>query len=370
MTAVSENIPVVDLKSINDTHREAINSAIQRVIDSGWFILGKEVTRFEENFARFSGNQYCSSVANGTDALEIALRALDIKPGDEVLSVSHTAVATISAIERVGAIPVFVDIEPKTRGMDPVKLEKSISSKTKCIIPVHIYGQPCEIEEICNIAKKHGIPVIEDCAQSHGAMFKDKIVGTFGEIAAYSFYPTKNLGALGDGGAITTNSKELFDKASLLKQYGWRERYISEIVGLNTRLDEIQAAILSEKLPFLKEENSTRLKIAQKFINSIKSDKIKTPYLFKDRTHVMHLFVVEAEDREDFRSYMHSNGVQTALHYPAPVHTQPAYLNRIKAPQGMQETEKLYKHLVSLPMFPTLTSDQIEKVSNVLKGYN
>jgi len=240
------------------SYRDDINSAIQRVLDSGWYILGEEVTQFEKEFAQFNTVSHAIGVGSGTEALHIALRAVDIGQGDEVITTAHTAVATASAIDLAGAKPVFVDIEPDFFTIDPDLIEDAITSKTKAIIPVHIYGQPCDMDAIMGIAKKHGLQVIEDCAQAHGATYKDKRVGTMGNIGCFSFYPTKNLGAIGDGGALVTNNNQLAEKIKFFREYGWEDRYISSKEGWNSRLDELQAAILRIKLKNLDKDNNLR----------------------------------------------------------------------------------------------------------------
>ena len=270
-------IPVSNPKPRFMQKKQEFLNALDSVIEKGIYILGDEVSSFEREFAEYIGVKYCVGVANGTDALAVALKGLGVKPGDEVITVSHSAVATVAAIEMTGAVPVFADIEPDTRCIDPNKIEKLISPKTKVIIPVHIYGQPAKIKEIKTIAHAHNIKVLEDCAQAHGAKVDGKMVGSFGDAAAFSFYPTKNLGAIGDGGAVVTNSAEVFEDVLALRQYGWHQRYISDISGVNSRLDELQAAFLRIKLKELEKDNARRNEIAQKYNAAIEILELKFP---------------------------------------------------------------------------------------------
>jgi len=342
----------------------------ESVIERGMYILGEEVSLFEKEFAEYIGVRYCIGVASGTDALHLALRGLGVEPGDEVITVSHSAVATVAAVEMSGAIPVFADIEPETRCIDPEKIAKLITSKTKVIIPVHIYGQPARIKEIMSIAHSKGIKVLEDCAQAHGARVDEKKVGSFGDAAAFSFYPTKNLGAVGDGGAVLTNSSEVFRKILALRQYGWRQRYISEFPGVNSRLDELQAAFLRIKLKELDSDNSRRNEIANRYTMVIKNSGIKPPAVIPNTYHVYHLYVVESENRDDLAKFLAKNNVGTAVHYPVPIHKQPAYLGRIKGSSDLIETEKLYQKILTLPMFPELSSDDVNTVCDAISKWD
>lgn len=355
-------IPVSNPKARFIKVKNDLLKITETIIDGGTYILGQEVTSFEKEFADYIGVTYCVGVANGTDAIAIALRGLGVNPGDEVITVSHSAVATVAAIEMIGAIPVFADIEEDTRCIDPSKIEELISSKTKVIIPVHIYGQPARMSEILAVARKYGLKVLEDCAQAHGAKIGDKKVGSFGDAAAFSFYPTKNLGAIGDGGAVVTNSNYIFENILALRQYGWRQRYISDIPGVNSRLDELQAAFLRIGLKELDNDNARRNEIAERYSNEIKSDKIKLPAAFPNTYHAFHLFVIETEKREEFAKYLNSKGVGTALHYPVPIHLQPAYLGKIRGSDKLFQTEKLYKRILSLPMYPELSMSSVNRI--------
>lgn len=343
--------------------------AAEYVFESGMYILGDEVSSFEKEFAEYIGVKYCIGVANGTDALAIALRGFGVKPGDEVITVSHSAVATVAAIEMIGGVPVFADIEPETRCMDPKVLTKLISSKTKAIIPVHIYGQPARIKEILSIARGKGLKILEDCAQAHGAKVGNKKVGSFGDAAAFSFYPTKNLGALGDGGAIVTNSVEIFENILALRQYGWHQRYISDFPGVNSRLDELQAAFLRIKLRELDNDNARRNEIAKRYSTIIDTTNLKAPSSIPETYNVFHLYVIESENRDELAKYLNSKGIGTALHYPLPIHLQPAYKGRIKGGEKLQQTECLYKRILSIPMFPELTVSEATKITEALSTF-
>lgn len=365
----SETIPFANLALQYRAHENAIQNAVNRVLESGWYILGKEVASFEKEFAAYIGASHAIGVGSGTDAVALALRSCGVQAGDEVITVSHTAVATVAAIEQIGAIPVFADIAPKSRCMDPKQIPALISSKTKALVPVHIYGHPAAMPEIMAIAGQYGLKVVEDCAQAHGAMIAGRQVGTFGDAAAFSFYPTKNLGACGDGGAVTSNDDTIADQCRWLRQYGWKERYISAVPGINSRLDEMQAAILREKLQALTHDNARRKLIAGRYTEALKGSAVTSPSVQPDAESVFHLYVVECEDRESFEAHMAQHGVATARHYPKPVHSQAAYVGRIRGGDKLPLTEQLYERIVSLPMYPELTDDQIARVSSALKSF-
>lgn len=362
-------IPVANPAAQFHSHAVAIRAAVERFLTSATYILGPEVDAFEQEFAAFVGAPFCSGVANGTDALAIALRAVGVVPGDEVITVSHSAVATVAAIEQIGATPVFVDIEPASRCLDPASLERLISPKTSAIIVVHIYGQPAALDAVISIAGRHSLKVIEDCAQAHGASLAGRNVGTWGDAAAFSFYPTKNLGALGDGGAVVSTSAETAEQVRILRQYGWRERYISAVPGLNSRLDELQAAVLRAKLPSLGADNARRRVIAAAYRDAIDPTKLIPPAVIADTVHAMHLFVVESEQRDELRDFLHAQGVGTAVHYPQAIHQQPAYIGRIRGGDRLPNTETLYRRIVTLPMYPELTDAQVETVAQALRRW-
>jgi len=359
-------------------YKDAIDGAIQKVLEGGWYILGEEVQKFEAEFASYVGLNYGVGVASGTDALEIAFRACDICAGDLVFTVSHTAVATVAAIERAGATPVLVDIDPQTYTMDPDCLAKAVayyantdsSYSPKAIIPVHLYGHPANMRAIMKIANEYRLCVIEDCSQAHGAKLYGENVGTFGDMATFSFYPTKNLGAFGDGGIVVCNNEGLFNKMRALREYGWKDRYISSFPGLNSRLDEIQAAILRIKLTSLDVDVARRRQIAKLYNEMLQGTKLVLPDEGADVFHAYHLYVVQTEDRPGLQGYLREKGIGTAVHYPAPVHLQPAYKGRVlTAPGGLSVTEGICEKIVSLPMYPQLTDDQVDRVCNSVKTW-
>lgn len=362
-------IPVANPRAAFDALRPEIMTAVQNVLDSGSYILGEETKHFEEEFARFLGARYCIGVASGTDALTLALFALGVSGGDEVITVSHSAVATIAAIERAGATPVFADIDPLTRCLDPEKIHPLISPKTKVILPVHIYGQPAAMAPILALAKQYGLKVIEDCAQAHGAEIDGVKVGVWGDAAAFSFYPTKNLGAYGDGGAVVTNSSETAHRLMHLRQYGWNEHRNSLMPGFNSRLDELQAAILRVKLRHLARDNERRAAIARAYETSVDGSSILFPPLIEKTTHAFHLFVVECGDRESLRNAFHEHCIGTAIHYPLPVHQQTAYAGRIRGSDHLPHTESLYRRILTLPMYPELTDQQVKRICSTLQSW-
>lgn len=346
--------------------KDAIDQAIAQVLDSGRYILGQQVKSFEKAFAAYVGTKFGVGVGSGTDALHVALRACGVGPGDEVITVSHTAVATVAAIEQCGAVPVLVDIEPDYYTLDPSKLRKAISKKTKAIVPVHLYGQPADLDPIIEIGYKHHIPVIEDCSQAHGAVYHNAQVGTFGQMACYSCYPTKNLGAIGDGGIIVTNDSELAQKAKMLREYGWDDDRNSQIPGLNSRLDEMQAAVLNVKLPHLDEHNEARRAIADTYDKLLGDTDLILPKRREQSQHVFHLYVIRSTQREKLRDLLVKNDIQAAVHFPMAVHQQQAYKDRIKIAGDLKETEKCVKEILSLPVHPQLTDEEVAKVASVL----
>ncbi len=355
-------IPQTDPKANYLAHKAEIDAAIARVLDSGWYILGQEVEAFEDEFAAYIGVRHAVGVASGTDALELALRACRIGPGDEVITVSHTAVATVAAIELCGATPVLVDIDIATYTIDPKQVESAITRRTKAVIPVHLYGQPADVESIIGVAHRHGLWVIEDCAQSHGAVYKGRKVGAWGHVAAFSFYPTKNLGALGDGGMVVTDDPALAERVHLLQQYGWRQRYISDIPGGNSRLDELQAAILRVKLRYLDQENARRRDTAQAYTRLLADTDLALPSCRPEAEHVYHQYVVRTPHREVLRSYLRDHGIGTLVHYPQAVHQQPAYANRLLTNGDLIQSERAAAQVLSLPMYPELADEQVAHI--------
>ena len=336
------------------------------MLERGRYILGPETGAFEQEFAAYIGAQSALGVGSGTEALHLALRACGIGPGDEVITVSHTAVATVAAIELCGALPVLVDIDPVTYTLDPGRLEPAISPRTRAIIPVHLYGHPADLAQIVSIAASHGVRVIEDCAQAHGAFYDGRRAGSLGDIAAFSFYPTKNLGAIGDGGMVVTGDPALAEAARLLREYGWQERYVSQVPGWNSRLDELQAAVLRVKLRYLDVENARRKVLAGMYDRLLADTHLILPQCRLGASHVYHQYVVGCRERDALQAHLASNGIGTLIHYPVPVHLQPAYAGRLQTPGGMQNTEQAARQVLSLPMYPELSDDQVEQVADAI----
>lgn len=347
-------------------HKDEINNAVNDVLNSSTYILGKNVELFESEFSDYIGSKYSVGVANGTDALELALIALNIGKGDEVISVSHTAIATISAITSSGATPVMVDIEDKYYTIDPKKIKIAISKKTKALIVVHLYGQSANIEELSEICKHFNIHLIEDVSQAHGAEYRGKKLGTFGEIGCFSCYPTKNLGAIGDGGIAVTNKKFLFEKIKNMRQYGWKQRNISQYHGRNSRLDEIQAAILRVKLKYLDKDNNERIEIAKIYNNSL-PEVIVRPSLRKFSKHVYHLYAIKFEERNKLLNYLEKKNIYPGIHYPIPIHMQNAYKYIQRIPEKLSVTESTAKTTLSLPLYPGLSHKDVKRVVDEIK---
>ena len=368
-------IPFLDLQAINAQYRAELVEACNRVIDSGWYIGGKELESFESNFAEYCGTQFAIGVANGLDALILTLRAWKelgkLKDGDEVIVPSNTYIASILAITANNLTPVLVEPNISTYNIDPIKIKEAITAKTKVILPVHLYGHLAEMPEIMQIAKQHNLLVLEDSAQSHGAQIQGKKAGNWGDASGFSFYPGKNLGALGDAGAITTNDAELAQTLKALRNYGSHEKYKNLFVGVNSRLDEIQAAMLDVKLKHLDAEVKHRRIIANKYLEGIKNPELSLPLTDTDASqydqHVWHLFVVRSENREALQQYLAENGVQTLIHYPIPPHKQHAYKewNNLSYPIS----EKIHNEVMSLPMGPTLSLDDVQKVIQLCNSF-
>ena len=350
-------------------HKSEIDSAIAGVLNSGRYILGEEVKAFESEFAAYIGAKYGIGVGSGTDALHLALAACEIGTGDEVITVSHTAVATVAAIEQAGANPVFVDIESDFFTMDPRKIETAVTSKTKAIIPVHLYGQPVDLDPILEIAGKYGLRVIEDCAQAHGAAYKDKRVGSHGDLACFSFYPTKNLGALGDGGMVVTGQPELAQRLRLLREYGWAERYISRFPGWNSRLDEVQAAILRVKLRYLDRDNTARVSIAAVYRDGLNDLDMTLPACRQAASHVYHLYVIRTPRRDALKQHLKDHEISALIHYPVPVHLQPAYRGRLTGNNDLVETERAAHEVLSIPIYPEFEKTQVQTVLEGIKSF-
>ena len=364
-------IPQTSPKENYLAHRVEIEEAIHKVLAEGKYILGSEVTKFEKAFADYLNVEHAIGVGNGTDAIELALRACGIGRGDQVITVSHTAVATVSAIERAGAIPLFVDIDENTYTLSPTSLEnllkKNDVSKVKAIIPVHLYGHPADMPSILEIAQKFNLIIIEDCAQAHGASIQGKKVGTWGHLAAFSFYPTKNLGALGDAGMVVTNDSKLATNLKEIREYGWKERYVSHCSGVNSRLDEIQAAILNVKLKYLDSENNRRRELADLYNQNLDGVLPNIPTCQNGVYHVYHQYVVRSKNRDALKAALLKTGIHANIHYPCPVHLQPAYKNDIYCSVPLKITETVAKEILSLPMFPELSDEDAFHVTSIIK---
>jgi len=359
-------IPCANPKAQYLAHKDEIDTAINQVLESGWYILGEEVKTFEKEFAGYVGSSYGIGVGSGTEAIHLALEACGIGEGDEVITVSHTAVATVAGIEMAGATAVLVDVEPDFFTLDVSKLDGAITPRTRAIIPVHLYGLPADLEPIMEVAGRRYLRVIEDCAQAHGALYKGRQVGSFGDMACFSFYPTKNLGALGDGGMVLTNDEELAQKAFLLREYGWAERYVSHFAGYNSRLDEIQAAILRVKLRHLDKDNSKRRLLTEIYNRALRETSLVLPKQRENSVHVYHLYVILSQRRDELLAFLREKGISASIHYPVPVHLQPAY-NRGR--NRLPETERIAKEILSLPLYPELSESDVSLVAEAIKEF-
>jgi len=346
-----------------------IDASIARVLQSGTYILGPETQGFEEEFARYLEVPHAIGVGSGTEALHLALKACNIGPGDEVITVGHTATATVAAIELCGADPVLVDIDPETYTLDPSEIKNAITRKTKAIIPVHLYGQSADLESILAEARENNLKVIEDCAQAHGAVYHSRKVGSWGDLAAFSFYPTKNLGALGDGGMVVTRNGPLAQKVRLLREYGWEKRFFSVTSGWNSRLDEIQAGVLRVKLKYLDWDNRKRRALAAAYHQGLATCPVDLPRERSGSYHVYHLFVIRTSNRDSLSRFLDQRGIGTAVHYPVPLHLQPAYKGRVKISGPMTVTEKVVPKILSLPLYPELNFSRLNRVVEGIRDY-
>ena len=364
------SVRFLDLKSIHKEIQEEIQEAIFAVLDSGIYIGGDSVNEFETNYAKYLGAKYCVGVANGLDAIKLSLMALNIKDGDEVIVPSHTFIATWLAVSDLGAIPIPVDTDIDTYSIDISQIEKVITNKTKAIIPVHLYGQPVDLDKIIKIAKKYGLYVIEDAAQAHGATYKDKKIGSHGDLVAWSFYPGKNLGAIGDAGAVTTNNKEYAEKIRVFGNYGSRIKYINEEKGINSRLDPIQAAILNVKLKFLDTWNQQRKAIATSYLNEIDNEDLVLPNKMSLSDSVWHIFPVRSVNRDEIIKKLKNDDIETLIHYPIPPHKQKIYAHHYLN-SNLDISEKISSELLSLPIGPHMGFKDVEfvvsKVNNIAK---
>jgi dTDP-4-amino-4,6-dideoxygalactose transaminase len=356
--------------------KAAIDSALARVLQSGRYILGEEVAAFESAFAVYLGVKHCVGVASGTDAIELALRALEVGAGQTVIAPSHTAVATVAAIERAGARPVLIDVDPETYVITAAAVEAVVKagqeidgSRITAVIPVHLYGHPADVPAILKVAKRYGLRVIEDCAQAHGARIGTERTGTFGDLAAFSFYPTKNLGALGDGGLVATNDPGLRRRLVALREYGWKDRYVSAFPGLNSRLDPLQAAVLAVKLTKLDADNDRRHDVASRYSVGFANLGLGLPTSTANVRHVFHQYVIRTPRRDDLSAFLASRAILTGIHYPVPVHLQPAYCGRQLTLGALPQTEQLCNEILSLPMFPQLSDAAVDRVIDAVREW-
>lgn len=373
-------IPFVNLAEQYNYIKKDIDSAISKVLQKGWFILGEELALFEKEFASHCGSKYAVGVGSGTEALHLALLACGVESGDEVITVPNTAVPTVSAISSANAVPIFVDIHPKTYTMDCDQLEtylrkryengdKNLRKKLKAILPVHLFGHPADMDPILELARQFDLKVIEDACQAHGAKYKDKKVGSIGDAGCFSFYPTKNLGAFGDAGMVLTDHQQTAEKLRMLRNYGEEEKYYNLIKGFNSRLDEIQASILTVKLAYLDRWNQRRRDHAQKYTSMLRDIPLALPVEESYAEHVYHLFVIRTEQRDGLREWLKDMGIMTSIHYPEPIHFQPAYQDLGYAKGDFPLAEEYAKDILSIPLYPELSDDQVQYVSQMIKQY-
>ena len=361
-------IEIVSLKKQNDQYMAEYEAAALRALRSGWYILGRELTAFEEQFAEYLDVPHCVGVNSGTDALILAVRALDIGPGDEVIVPANTYIASVMGITENGATPVFVEPDAY-HCIDPMKIEAAITEKTKAILPVHLYGQACDMDAICAIAEKHGLYVIEDCAQSHGACWKGRKTGTFGTIGCFSFYPTKPCGALGDGGALVTADPALAEKLRMMRNYGSAKKYVNEFSGVNSRLDEIQAAVLQVSLQHLEEGNACRKAIAERYLQEICCEAVELPVTRAGADHVFHVFPLLCDDRDAMQKHLLDCGVQTLSHYPIPPHLQQCYAYLGHREGSYPISEEYARRELSLPIYNGLPMEDVTRIIEAVNSY-
>ena len=360
-------IKFLDLEKVNNRFRNEIDSRIKKILDKGWYLQGEENEKFSKDFAAFCGTKYALGVANGLDALRLIIKAHGFGEGDEIIVPANTYIATILAITDNGCTPVLVEPDINTYNINPDLIEEKITAKTKAIMVVHLYGQAVQMQKIWDLAKKYNLKVFEDAAQAHGAIYQGKRTGNLSDAAAFSFYPGKNLGCLGDGGAVTTNDEEIFNKIKALSNYGSDRKYHHIYKGVNSRLDEIQAAVLDVKLPHLDDDNEYRRKIVQYYRSHIDNPLIALPETYDEKAHVWHVFAVRTKERDKFQQYLTDHGIKTIIHYPTPPHKQAAYQewNDLSLPI----TEKIHREIISLPISPVLTEDEVKNVVEVVNAW-
>lgn len=360
-------IKFLDLQKINNRFRAEMDVRIKDVLDSGWYLQGRQNEKFAENFAKYCGTEYALGVANGLEAIKLIIKAYGFGPGDEIIVPANTYIATILAITDNGCTPVLVEPDINTYNINPDLIEEKITSRTKAIIPVHLYGQAVQMKKIWELAKKHNLKIIEDAAQAHGAIYEGRRTGHLGDAAAFSFYPGKNLGALGDAGGITTDDKALYEKVKAIANYGSDRKYHHIYKGTNSRLDEIQAALLDVRLKYLDSDNARRSEIAKYYREHITNPKIILPQAYDEKAHVWHVFVIRTKDREALKKHLEESGIQTNIHYPVPPHKQLAYKewNGLSLPI----TELIHMEVISLPISPVLTDDEVKTVTEVCNAF-
>ena len=358
-----ERVPFANLAREVGGLRAELDEAIGAVLSRGWFVLGEEGDAFEREFADWLGSKHVVGVASGTDAIELALRALELEPGAEVITQANTCVPTIAGIERAGATPVLCDVEPAAGTMDPDSVVQAITERTAAIVPVHLYGQCGDMDAVREIAAEHEVVIIEDCAQAHGAEFKGRRAGTIGAMGCFSFYPTKNLGALGDAGAVVTGDDQLAARVRLVRQYGQTGRYSHQVAGVNSRMDEVQAAVLRVKLSQINRRNARRREIAAIYSDALAGTSASPLATLPNRSHAYHLYVTEVLERDRFQATMDEHGVATLVHYPVPVHRHPPY-RQLAGDVALTVSEKLARKIVSLPIYPDLTDEEVTQVAD------
>ena len=362
-------IPILDLKAQYQSIKDEIDAAVLGVMESGQFVLGPNVKALEAEVAEYVGCRYGIGVASGTDALRLALTALGIGPGDEVITTPFTFVATANTISHTGARPVFVDIDPRTFNIAPAAVEAAITQRTKAIVPVHLYGQPAEMSAIMDIARRHNLYVIEDCAQAIGAEENGRRVGSFGDVACFSFYPTKNLGAYGDGGMVTTNHPQIAERVDVLRRHGGKTKYYHEVLGFNSRLDEIQAALLRVKLRHLDHWQAQRRRVAARYDELLAALDVETPFVRAGVTHVYHQYTIRTPRRDALRQFLKDRGIGTMVYYPLPLHLQKMYQDLGYVEGSLPASEGAAREVLSLPMYPELTEEQIQRVVEAIAEF-
>ena len=364
-----ESVPYLDLRAQLKPLRAEIDAAVARTLDNCSFCLGPDVGQFEKDFAKFCGAQHALGFTRGTSALHVAMLLLGIGPGDEVITTPYTFIATSWAISYCGAKPVYVDIDEATFNLDPKKLEAAVTPRTKAVLPVHLYGQPFDVDTVAAICKKHNLPFVEDAAQAHGAKYKGKTVGALGDLACFSFYPAKNLGACGEGGALVTNNAALASRAKSLREHGSTVRYHHDEVGYNYRMEGLQGAVLGVKLKHLNAWTRERQRVAARYAELLADTPLQLPTVPAGNESAWHLYTVRLPRRDDLKKHLDTNGIGNAVHYPMPLHLQKAYVNLGYKPGDFPVAEKASREVLSLPMFPELTETQIQRVAAVVKGF-